>query len=161
AAATEEVLFCGCKQTSTGPFCDGTHTNLPGGSPQDDPDSPQNRAVPLVTEQSGARRLLNGNCYVFSPSQASLRSEGALRYCECISGGLGSIHTTPLFLRAAGEPSPVMSFGDSDTILFVAAGSGTVTISGRPFTVAATDGVYIRAGEACQLTAAQDSRLDV
>lgn len=161
AAGGEEVLFCGCKQTSTPPFCDGTHSNLPGGSPQDDPDSPQNRAVPRVTERSGARRLLNGSCYVFSPSVASLRTQGSLEHCSVISTELGALHQTTTFLRVAAAPSPVMGFGGSDTILFVAAGSGTVTISGRPFAVTATDGVYVRAGEAIQLAAAQDSRLEV
>jgi mannose-6-phosphate isomerase-like protein (cupin superfamily)/CDGSH-type Zn-finger protein len=161
AADGEEVLFCGCKQTSTGPFCDGAHSNLPGGSPQDDPDSPQNRAVPSITEQSGARRLLNGDCYVFSPSQASFRTQGALHYCEAISAELGSLHQTTTFLRVTSASSPVISFGTSDTILFVSAGAGTVTISGRPFAVARTDGVYIQAGEAFQLTAAQDSPLEV
>ena len=46
ADADEEVLLCGCKQTATAPFCDGAHTNLPDGSPLDDPDSPANRAHP-------------------------------------------------------------------------------------------------------------------
>ena len=157
----EEVLFCGCKQTSTGPFCDGTHTNLPGGSPLDDPDSAQNRGVPLVTERSGARCLLNGNCYVFSPSHAPMRSQGTLQYCSVISAELGALHQTTTFLRAGGAPTPVMSFGTSDTILFVTAGSGMVTICGRSFALAATDGVYVRAGEAFQLAAAQDSRLEI
>ena len=161
AADGEEVLFCGCKQTSTPPFCDGTHTNLPGGSPQDDPDTPENRAVPCVTEQSGARRLLNGDCYVFSPPHASLRSEGTLQYCDVISGELGSLHQTTTFLRAAGAPSAIMRFATSDTILFVVKGSGRVTISGRSFPIAPTDGVFIRAGEAFQLAPAQDSQLEL
>jgi mannose-6-phosphate isomerase-like protein (cupin superfamily)/CDGSH-type Zn-finger protein len=161
ASDGEEVLFCGCKRTSSGPFCDGTHSNLPGGSPQDDPDSPQNRAVPLVTDRSGARRSLNGNCYVFSPSLATMRARGSLHYCEIIGRDFGSLHQTQTFMRVAGAASPVMSFGASDTILFVASGSGTVTISGRPFTVTATDGLYIRPGEAFQLAATQDSQLDI
>src|SRR3984893_3178532 len=48
-------------------FCDGAHTNLPGGSPLDDPLSPQNRDIPVVTHRDGPRALLNGSCYVFSP----------------------------------------------------------------------------------------------
>ena len=27
AEETVEVYFCGCKQTSTPPYCDGTHTS--------------------------------------------------------------------------------------------------------------------------------------
>ena len=70
AGADDEVLLCGCKQTASAPFCDGTHTNLPGGSPLDDPNSEANHGVPLVTERAGPRTLLNGSCYVVSPSLA-------------------------------------------------------------------------------------------
>ena len=76
AAGSEEALLCGCKHTRTPPYCDGAHTNLPGGSPLDDPASPQNRQIPLVTERSGARALLNGNCYVISPRLAEMTTRG-------------------------------------------------------------------------------------
>jgi CDGSH-type Zn-finger protein len=58
AAADDELLLCGCKRTRNGPFCDGAHTNLPGGSPLDDPDSPDNRRTPVVTERDGALHSL-------------------------------------------------------------------------------------------------------
>ena len=125
AADGEEVLFCGCKQTSTPPFCDGTHSNLPGGSPTRSGD-PENRAVPRVTERSGARRLLNGSCYVLA-SVASMRTRPRI---ASGSPRAAALHQNTMFLRVARPP--VMSFGTSDTILFVVAGSGTVTISGRP-----------------------------
>jgi len=64
AAEDQEVLLCACKRSAGAPFCDGTHTNLPGGSPLDDPASPANRAIPLVTERDGPRTRLNGACYV-------------------------------------------------------------------------------------------------
>ncbi len=54
ASRDDELLFCGCKHTLNGPFCDGAHTNLPGGSPLDDPLSPENRNIPVVTERDGA-----------------------------------------------------------------------------------------------------------
>ena len=56
AAGNEEVLLCGCKHTRTPPYCDGAHTNLPGGSPLDDPQSPENRNIPLVTERTARVR---------------------------------------------------------------------------------------------------------
>jgi mannose-6-phosphate isomerase-like protein (cupin superfamily)/CDGSH-type Zn-finger protein len=157
----EEVLFCGCKHTATQPFCDGAHTNLPGGSPLDDPQSAENRAVPLITAKSGARTMLNGNCYVLSPALAEMHTRGALSYCNVISGELGALYQTQMLLRVSGGASPVMSFRDSHAILFVAAGSGTVNISGREFKVAPTDGVYIRPREAFQLTAASAGTLEV
>jgi mannose-6-phosphate isomerase-like protein (cupin superfamily)/CDGSH-type Zn-finger protein len=157
----EELLFCGCKQTRTAPFCDGAHTNLPGGSPLDDPDSEVNRAVPVVGERDGARALLNGECYVFSPELAAMSTRGSLRYCYMVSGEFGARYQTQLFLEVSGEASPVMTLGERDVILFIGDGSGSVNICGRSFAVTATDGVYVRPGEAMALTAAPGQTLRV
>src|SRR6185312_14451415 len=135
------------------PYCDGAHTNLPGGSPLDDPASPKNRQIPLVTERAGARVLLNGDCYVVSPRLADMTSRGNLRYCYLVNADLGSRYQTQVLLEVSGGPSPVLGLGDRDAILFIGAGKGTVTISGRTFPVKTTDGVYIRPSEALQLAA--------
>jgi len=160
-AQDEELLLCGCKHTGNRPFCDGAHTNLPGGSPLDDPLSPENRNIPVVAERDGPRALLNGSCYVFSPDLAAMHTRGFLRYCYMVSPEMGSLYQTQLLLKVAGGPSPVMSLGSRDVILFVGAGAGTVTISGRQFPVKATDGVYIRPSEAIQLAAADGQMLKV
>jgi mannose-6-phosphate isomerase-like protein (cupin superfamily)/CDGSH-type Zn-finger protein len=160
-AVDDELLFCGCKHTRTGPFCDGAHTNLPGGSPLDDPLSPANRDIPIVTEWEGARAWLNGNCYVFSSERARMHTRGTLQYCYMASAEFGSLYQTQLLLQASGESSPVMGFGSRDVILFIGSGSGLVTISGRDFQVKATDGVYIRPSEAIQLTPAAGQTLKV
>jgi mannose-6-phosphate isomerase-like protein (cupin superfamily)/CDGSH-type Zn-finger protein len=154
AAANEEVLLCGCKQTADAPFCDGTHSNLPGGSPVDDPFSPQNRTVALVTERSGPRAHLNGSCYVVRPTLAAKSVRGALTYCYLVNAELGALYQTQLLLQIERGSSPVMSFGQSDVILFIVKGRGTVEISGKAFTVKATNGVYVRAREALRLTPA-------
>ena len=157
----EEVLFCGCKHTKTPPFCDGTHSNLPGGSLLDDPNSPENRAAQLITVRTGARKHLNGDCYVFSPAFAQLQTRGSLSYCNVISPETGALYQTQILMRVTGDPSPVMTFGESHAIFFVAAGSGTITICGRAIKVSATDGVYVRPGEAFELSPAPDSTLEV
>lgn len=157
----EEVLLCGCKHTREQPFCDGAHTNLPGGSPLDDPDSPENRAIPIVTERTGARALLNGNCYVFSPDLAAKHTNGSLRYCSMVSGEFGAEYQTQLYLEISDAPSPMLGLGERDVILFVAAGSGTVVISDRAFSVKTTDGVYVRPSEAIQLIPALRQTLKV
>jgi CDGSH-type Zn-finger protein/mannose-6-phosphate isomerase-like protein (cupin superfamily) len=148
----EEVLLCGCKHTGNAPFCDGTHTNLPGGSPNDDPLSPENLRVALVTERDGPRAWLNGGCYVVSPELAEPQERGHLLYSCLVNGELGALYQTQFLLEAAGGTSPLLSFGQRDLILFVMQGAGTINISGREFAVAATDGVYVRPGEALQLT---------
>jgi quercetin dioxygenase-like cupin family protein len=156
-----ELLLCGCKHTLNGPFCDGAHTNLPGGSPLDDPLSPENRNIPVVTQRDGARALLNGNCYVFSAGLAAMQTRGSLHYCYMVSPGMGSLYQTQLLMEVAGVASPVMSLGSGDVILFIGAGAGTVTISGRAFAVKATDGVYVRPSEAIQLAADAGQTLKV
>jgi CDGSH-type Zn-finger protein/mannose-6-phosphate isomerase-like protein (cupin superfamily) len=157
----EELLLCGCKHTGAAPLCDGTHSNLPGGSPLDDPQSATNRDIPVVTARDGARALLNGNCYVFSPGRAPRMSRGSLRYCYLVSAALGSVYQAQVLMEVTGPASPVMTLGDRDVILFIAGGSGTVTISGRSFAVRSTDGIYLRPAEALQLTADAGQTLSV
>ncbi len=101
ATQDDELLFCGCKHTRNGPFCDGAHTNLPGGSPLDDPHSPENRAIPVVTERDGARALLNGTCYVFSSDLAAMQTRGSLRYCYMVSAEMGALYQTQLLMEAS------------------------------------------------------------
>jgi mannose-6-phosphate isomerase-like protein (cupin superfamily)/CDGSH-type Zn-finger protein len=161
AAADAEVLLCGCKHTKTPPFCDGAHTNLPGGSPLDDPDSPQNRAIPEVRERDGPRARLNGACYIVTPSLSHPAQRGSLRYHYLVTGELGALHQTQILLETEGEPSPVLALGDREVILFVLAGSGSVEISGRQFAIKATDGVYVRPHEGLRFTPAAGETLRV
>lgn len=161
AATDEEILFCGCKQTRTAPFCDGTHNQLLGGSPTDDPLSAINRDVPEVTTRDGARILLNGSCYVLSTGLASMLSRGGLRHCYLVSADLGALYQTQLLLEATEQPSPIFTFGSCEAILFIGAGRGTITISGRHFPLEASDGVFIRPSEAIQLTPGMGETLKV
>ena len=161
AHADGEVLLCGCKRSSAAPFCDGTHTNLPGGSPLDDPESAAHRAIPQVTDRDGPRTRLDGACYVVSPSLATKQRRGSLSYSCLVSPELGATYQSQFRLQVQGGRSPVLSFGDRDVILFVFAGSGTVSISGRGFAVKATDGVYVRPGEALQLTPGDSQTLEL
>ncbi|MGH8315713.1 MAG: cupin domain-containing protein, partial [Steroidobacterales bacterium] len=107
-----------------------------------------------------ARTLLNGRCYVFCPDRAELMSRGSLQYCDIISGDLGAHYQTQLLLRVVDSASPVMSFSESHSILFISSGHGSVSISGRKFDVQALDGVYIRPGESLQITPAPGTTLE-
>lgn len=161
AQESAEVLLCGCKRSSAAPFCDGTHTNLPGGSPLDDPASEANRHIPWVTDRDGPRTRLDGACYVVSPSLAQTERRGALSYSCLVSPELGATYQSQFRLEVQGGASPLLSFGDRDVILFVFTGSGTLSIGGRSFAVKATDGVYVRPGEALQLTPGDSQTLEV
>jgi len=161
APRTEEVLLCGCKHTCDAPFCDGAHTNLPDGSPLDDPDSAANRSIPVVTEQDGPRRWLDGGCYVVAPALEQRIARDRLRYCYLVTRELGARFQTQLFLEVEGGASPVVSLGGRDVILFIVSGSGRAVVSGRDFEVKPHDGVYLRPGEALQLVPAGPQTLGV
>jgi len=161
ARADGEVLLCACKRSADAPFCDGTHTNLPGGSPLDDPESPANRSIPWVTERDGPRLRLNGGCYVVSPLLGEKARRGNLSYSYLVTAELGATWQTQILLEASGAPTPVLSFGAREVILFVLAGRGALNISGRSFDVKATDGVYVRPSEALQLLPAGEEPLCV
>jgi mannose-6-phosphate isomerase-like protein (cupin superfamily) len=78
-----------------------------------------------------------------------------------VSPELGATYQSQFRLEVQGGPSPLLSFGERDVILFVFAGRGALTISGRGFAVKATDGIYVRPGEALQLTPADPQTLEI
>jgi mannose-6-phosphate isomerase-like protein (cupin superfamily)/CDGSH-type Zn-finger protein len=157
----EEVLFCGCKQTKDAPFCDGTHANLEGGYVHDDPLSEENAVIREVATGIDARAMLDNGCYVFSPERAARETQGTLRHCPIISQAQGSVHQSQFHLEIKGGPSPIVAMGDADVILFVSAGEGAIEIADRRFDIAATDGVYVRAGEGFRLTPVEETTLTV
>src|SRR6202023_3669709 len=107
------------KHTRSMPFVVCALSNLPGGSPLDDPLSPQNRDIPVVTPRDGPRALLNGSCYVFSPRFAAMQTRGSLRYCYMVSAEMGSLYQTQLLMEVCGTPSPIINLGSRAAILFV------------------------------------------
>jgi len=141
-------FFCGCKQTGTGPFCDGAHSNLPGGYLTDDPDSPENRQVAMVEAGAGPIVRLDGQCYVFSTARAALSPRGAMHYCQVVTPALGALFQSQFYAEVAGGTSPVIAADGRHTVLFVTHGQGEVEISGRRFAVEPLTGVYVRPDEA-------------
>jgi len=148
AKADEDVIFCGCKHTGTGPFCDGAHSNLPGGYREDDPESPENRAVALVPHGDDALVRLDNDCYVFSTLRASLERRGDLAWRPVISPAMGALFQSQFYAVVDPGASPVISADGRHTVLFTVEGDGEVEISGRRFPLARRTGVYIRPSEA-------------
>jgi mannose-6-phosphate isomerase-like protein (cupin superfamily)/CDGSH-type Zn-finger protein len=151
AERDEDVIFCGCKHTATPPFCDGAHSNLPGGYLTDDPDSPENQGVAMVAAGADPVVRLDGQCYVFSTSRASLSARGGLRYCAVVSPALGALFQSQFYGELAPGASPVISADGRHTVLFITEGDGEIEIGARRFTVGARSGVYVRPGEAYRL----------
>jgi mannose-6-phosphate isomerase-like protein (cupin superfamily)/CDGSH-type Zn-finger protein len=148
AERDEDVIFCGCKQTGTGPFCDGAHSNLPGGYLTDDPDSAENQRVTLVDAGAGPIVHLDGQCYVFSTSRATLIPRGVMRYCKVVTPALGALFQSQFYAEVGEGSSPVISSDGRHTVLFVTHGQGDIEIGGRHFSVEPLTGIYVRPGEA-------------
>jgi CDGSH-type Zn-finger protein/mannose-6-phosphate isomerase-like protein (cupin superfamily) len=148
AERDEDVIFCGCKHTGTGPFCDGAHSNLPGGYLTDDPESAENRKVTMVAAGAGPIVRLDGQCYVFSTSRATLTAHGSLKYCPVVTPALGALFQSQFYAEASRGASPVISADGRHTVLFITEGGGEIDIGGHRFAVGARTGIYIRPTEA-------------
>lgn len=151
AERDEEVIFCGCKHTGTGPFCDGTHSNLPGGYRLDDPDSPENREIKMVSADAGPIVRLDGECYVFATRRAKLMPRGVLAYTPVISPAMGALFQSQFYAEVSRGSSPVIAADGRHTVLFISEGVGEVEISGRRVTVGPNTGVYIMPSEAYRM----------
>lgn len=150
-AGEEEVLLCGCKHTGTPPFCDGTHSNLPGGYNADDRSEEERARLRRSQSDGEGVRQLDGTCYVIAPTATKV---GSNRFWmrKIIAPSLGARHQSQFYLELDGGASPVLTAGDVSAILFIAAGSGEVEISGVRFDIVEGDGVYVRPGEAFRLS---------
>jgi mannose-6-phosphate isomerase-like protein (cupin superfamily)/CDGSH-type Zn-finger protein len=144
--AGKRYLWCSCGATP--PFCDGAHSNLPGGYLTDDPDSAENRKVAMLAASAAPIVRLDGQCYVFATSRATLISRGAMRYCPVVGPALGALFQSQFYAEVARGASPVISADGRHTVLFVTDGEGEIEISGRRFAAGARTGIYVRPSEA-------------
>lgn len=158
----EEVLFCACKQTRTPPFCDGSHNNLLDRYADDDPDSEANRKIPVIAAGADGKARLGGACLVCDMGRidrlvpAPRKESGAAAsyaLTELVGAADGAVHQTLYLLQLAEGTGPTLSFGGSAVVLTVAAGEGTVNISGHHVEVGPQTGISVRAGETFALTA--------
>ncbi len=147
----EEVLFCNCKRTGDGPFCDGAHNNLKDIYDEDDPESEENKCIPVVSTDANGRALLDGGCYVANMDKLPLKTQGTLQIGPTISASTGAKHQSQFYARVGEGQSPILSFGGRHVVVLVVRGTGTVNISGREFTIEPETGFYVQPGEAFSL----------
>ena len=155
----EEVLFCGCKHSAEKPFCDGAHNNLLGVYETDDPNSNENRKIPVVEKRIEGRAHLDGQCYVTNIDELPYLEIGNTRWSALATSNTGAQYQAQFYFRIAKGESPVTSYGDSHTVLLAAAGTGTIAISGRLFDLAPEMGIYVRPGEAFSVTNDEDQEI--
>ncbi|HWA91714.1 MAG TPA: CDGSH iron-sulfur domain-containing protein [Rhizomicrobium sp.] len=161
ATRDEDAIFCGCKHTATAPFCDGAHTNLPGYTVEDDPDSPENRAMRAVPHGAGPHVNLDGTCYLFATARAALERRGAMAWCPVIGPARGALHQSQFYAECAPGASPVIAADGRHAVLFVSEGDGEIEISSRRFPYAARTGLYVKPEEAFRVHAQTPTKLFV
>ena len=109
---------------------------------------------------------LKGGCFVLAAVYGEGNTDGGSPLSQVIGTTTGSLHLSQFRLSVkegqspqnsgAGQ-SPIYSFGQSDVLLFVIDGHPQVTISGKTFEAAPEAGLYVRPGEAFQITPSPQS----
>jgi mannose-6-phosphate isomerase-like protein (cupin superfamily)/CDGSH-type Zn-finger protein len=149
----EEVLFCMCKRTATPPFCDGTHSNLPGGYRDDALETAEDSSKPWAAESLDGVRTLDETCYTIRAAATLPERPGTFWLRTLVDARRGAVFQSQFYAEIHSLTSPILSPGAAEqAIIFIAEGSGTITLGTRQFTVARTDGVLVLAGEGFSIT---------
>lgn len=149
--AGRRYMWCACGRSVNQPFCDGTHNDVPGGMPLDDPGSAANKVVVAVFPGDDALARLDNACYVFSPARAALTRRGAMAYCPVITPARGALYQSQFYVEIGEGIAPVIGTGGRHTVLFVTEGHGELEISGRRFVFGPRCGFYVRPDEALRV----------
>ena len=150
----EEALFCMCKRTGTPPFCDGTHSNLPGGYEVESGESIAASTVPWAPEVDGGVRRLDEFCYTIRAAATRPADPGPFWMRTLVDAARGAAHQTQVYVEVRDRASPILSAGEAaQTIIFTAAGTGSVEIGAQRFDVGPLDGVLVLPGEGFRMTA--------
>lgn len=150
-APGEEVLFCGCKHSADQPMCDGAHNNLRDSYDTDDPNSEANRAIPERPAASSGRTVLDGGCFVADMSKIGLDRRADLSFGQVIGPHTQALYQSQYFFELTGNDCPIVSFGDSELVIFFQQGAGDLQIGSRTFAFEPLSGAYVAAGESFQL----------
>jgi CDGSH-type Zn-finger protein/mannose-6-phosphate isomerase-like protein (cupin superfamily) len=157
----EEALFCMCKRTRTPPFCDGAHSNLPGGYGEETEESVAASTVPWAPEIEGGVRRLDGPCYTIRAAATRPADAGPFWMRTLVDAERGAAFQTQVYLEVRDNPSPILAASaPAQTIIFIAAGAGTVEIGAQRYRVGPLDGVMVLPGEAFRMTADAGVRLE-
>jgi CDGSH-type Zn-finger protein/mannose-6-phosphate isomerase-like protein (cupin superfamily) len=158
----EEALFCMCKRTGTPPFCDGTHSNLPGGYGEESAASIAASNVPWAPEVDGGVRRLDEYCYTIRAAATRPANPGPFWMRTLVDAERGAAHQTQIYVEVRDRASPILSAGNAaQTIIFIAAGTGSIEIGTQRFDIGPLDGVMVLPAEGFRLTADTGACLQV
>lgn len=154
ANKTEETLLCACKHSKAQPYCDGTHNSLSDTYAEaDETDAAGAILVDYEAGEGGALKArLDNDCYVIRVPESALTTVGVMKIYPVIGEVDGARNLSQYQAVIETGRSPVLRFPDSDVVLFVVSGEGTVSIGDRSFPVSAETGVCIKPGEGFRVT---------
>lgn len=142
----EEVLLCACKRTRRPPFCDGSHNAL--AETYEEASEAERRAtadIPVTPPRHG-KAVLDGGAFVATPDPGKAVTRGGWRVTALIGPEDGARHLAQFLLQPEAGARE-LAFGRSEAALFVRAGTGVLTIAGRPFAVGPETALHLRPGE--------------
>lgn len=151
----EDVLLCACKQTRSAPFCDGSHNNLSDtyaeAAPEDFADAAE---VAYESSANGDYQTapLDKGCYVVRDNGKPQFSNDNVSIKKNISDETGAIHLAQYVAQITSGDTPILSFSGSEVVIYIAAGNGSVNISGELMASPVETGIYVCANEAFCLT---------
>lgn len=156
AEKDQEAVLCGCKHTGTAPFCNGAHNNLSSTyKAASEEEARAMDALPITPRDAGAtgKAVLDGGCYVVTVASGAFEQHGAMRIAPVIHGNDGAKFLSQFFAEVQVGVSDILSFPNSETMLFIRNGTGVLTISGRPFDVGPETAALVAPGEGFTLQA--------
>lgn len=161
AQKTEEVLLCNCKATKFPPFCDGSHNNLDDGYAEATPEEivKFSNAIEIERDKLCKKSLLDGGAYVLTPNIKKAGSLAGLLVQQVITQKYGAHHLSLHLLSIKKGLTKPLCSKNSDVVLFIVSGEGTVNISGRSFAIGPEMGLFVKANEAIQFET--KAKLDV
>lgn len=155
-----DYLLCACKQSRNTPWCDGSHNNLDDSYEEASPEEIASSAHLPITPREGissGKALLDGGCFVQTLDRSSLQRRDNTTYRSMIGTNDGAQCLSLYYLEANHNKPAVLSFPGSSIAVFVLAGEGLITISGKTFKVEPEQGLYIGPEEAFSVQPAVDS----
>jgi mannose-6-phosphate isomerase-like protein (cupin superfamily) len=107
------------------------------------------------------RLRLAGGCYVVSPDFDGAPMRGNWRERWVVKREYGGDALSMLRVRITRGASPIRTFPQSETAIFVLCGRGAVRIGDRRFELASHDGIYVAPGEGFSFENEHDEPLEL
>lgn len=155
----EEALLCLCKKSKSPPCCDGSHNALTARYAAGDAEEEHGGEIrwadaSLVPRSQGefGRASLDGGCFVLTIDPIAMRGRqsetfGGLQITSTIGPADGADRLSQWLIEPTSDKTETISFGASESILFVAAGDAEFFVSGTRFEAPAHSAIAIRPSE--------------